>query len=223
MDLPPPAAPLKGGITRFFVEHRLLGWLAVIAVLYWGWLAFQCLPQQEDPTFPTHDAVLVTVRPGYTGAQIEAEVTTKLETALAQLSTLEKLLSQSRDNISTIVIRLHADRKEVIDQQWKKTREILQTVTLPPDCEAPRLETDYQLPATLLFAVLGEEAAAAADVIEEELKGVPSTGRIRQFGHAPEVITSFEDVSPGSRWLCASGRPHETMRLPNPARFDTKG
>jgi preprotein translocase subunit SecF len=60
------------------------------------------------------------------------------------------------------------------------------------------LETDYQLPATLLFAVLGDEAPAAADEIEKELKTVPSTGRIRQFGHAPEEILSFEDMAAAS-------------------------
>lgn len=194
MDSSPATAPSHGGIARFFVEHRLFGWLAMIAVLVWGWLSFQSLPQQEDPTFPTHDAVLVTVHPEFAAAQIEQEVTAKLEAALTQLPTLEKLQSQSKNNISTIVIRLQADRKEVIDQQWQKTRELLQAVKLPEGCEEPRLETDYQLPATLLFAVLGDEAAAAGDVIEKELKSVPSTGRIRQFGHAPEEITSFEDM-----------------------------
>lgn len=166
----------------------------MLAVLAWGWLAFQSLPQQEDPTFPTHDAVLVTVHPLLTAAQMEQEVTAPLEAALARLPTLEKLQSQSRDSVSTIVIRLQADRKEVIGEQWRKTREILQSVTLPEGCEAPRLETDYQLPATLLFAVLGAEAGPAADVIEKELRSVSSTGRIRQFGHAPEQITSFEDM-----------------------------
>jgi multidrug efflux pump subunit AcrB len=195
MNSSPATVPANGGITRFFVEHRLLGWLAMIAVLIWGWLAFQSLPQQEDPTFPTHDAVLITLHPEYAAAAMEQEVTAKLEAALAQLPTLEKLQSQSKDNISTIVIRLQADSKDVIDQHWRRTREILQAVKLPEGCEEPRLETDYQLPATLLFAVLGGEAAAAADEVEQALKSVPSTGRVRQFGHAPEEITSFEDMA----------------------------
>ncbi|WP_395739975.1 efflux RND transporter permease subunit [Prosthecobacter sp.] len=194
MDTSPSAAPASALLTRFFVEHRLLGWLAMAAVLAWGWLSFQRLPQQEDPTFPTHDAVLLTVHPLLTAAQMEQEVTARLEAALARLPTLEKLQSQSQDNVSTIVIRLHADRKEAIDEQWRKTREILKTVPLPEGSEEPRLETDYQLPATLLFAVLGDQAAAGADAIEKALRAVPSSGRIRQFGHAPAEITSFEDM-----------------------------
>jgi multidrug efflux pump subunit AcrB len=191
----PASAPSHGGVTRFFVDHRLLGWLAMVAVLVWGWLAFQCLPQQEDPTFPLHDATLITVWPQATAAQIEQEVTSRLEAALAHLPTLERLQSQSQDNISIIVVRLHADSKEVIDQHWQKTRALLQDVKLPADCEAPRLETDHLRPATLLFAVLGDDAAATADLIEQALKSLPGTGRIRQFGHAPEEINSFEDMA----------------------------
>ena len=200
MDSSPEQHTLNGGITRFFVEHRLIGWLAMAAVLVWGWFAFQSLPQQEDPTFPTHDAVLITVYPGASAEAVEA-VTHKLESSLSKLPTLEKLQSKSKDNISTIVITLRADRKDIIDEQWKKTREILATVKLPEDCEEPRLETDYQLPATLLFAVLGDDAAKAgqaAELIEKELKTVSSTGRIRQFGHAPEEVLSFEDLAAAS-------------------------
>lgn len=188
-------APASSLLTRFFVEHRTLGWLAMAATLACGWFAFQSLPQQEDPTFPTHDAVLVTIWPEASAAEIEAEVTARLEAALSKLPTLEKLQSHSKDNLSTIVVRLQADHKEVIDEQWRKTREILAAVKLPEGCELPRLETDYQLPATLLFAVLGDAAPEAADVIEKELKTVPSTGRIRQFGHAPDEILSFEDMA----------------------------
>lgn len=186
--------PSTSLLTRFFVEHRVLGWLAMGAVLTWGWFAFHQLPQQEDPTFPTHDAVLITMMPGAPAAVIEQEITVKLEQALSVLPTLEKLQSKTRDNVASILVTLRTDRKEVIDEQWKKAREILASVKLPEGCEEPRLETDFQLPATLLFAVLGDAAPAAADVIERELRQVPSTGRIRQFGHPPEEIRSFEDM-----------------------------
>ncbi len=195
MDSPLKKAAPNGGITQFFVERRTVGWLAMIAVLVWGWFAFQSLPQQEDPTFPTHDAVLITVCPGASAEVIEREITSKLEASLNKLPTLEKLQSQSRDNISVVVVTLKTAHKEVIEQQWDKARELLRQVKLPEGCEKPRLDTDFQLPATLLFAVLGDQAPAAADEIEKELKAVSSTGRIRQFGHAPEQVLSFEDMA----------------------------
>ena len=197
MANPPSAVTPNGGLAQFFVEHRLFGWLVLVAVLIGGWIAYRSLPQQEDPTFPLHDAVLITVFPGASAEAVE-EVTTTLEASLAALPALESLQSQSRENISVIAIRLKSDDQEAINRQWEKTREILRGVKLPEGCDKPRLETDYQLPATLLFSVLGEditEVGQAADLIENELHALPITGRIRQFGHGPEQILSFEDMA----------------------------
>src|SRR4030095_713548 len=51
----------SGGIAQFFVEHREVSWLALIAVLVWGGIAYTRLGQQEDPTIPQRTAMLVTV------------------------------------------------------------------------------------------------------------------------------------------------------------------
>ncbi len=126
-----PSASASSLFTRFFVEHRLLGWLAMLGVLAWGWVSFQKLPQQEDPTFPTHDAVLLTVMPEDPAAEIEKQITVKLEEVLAKLPTLEKLQSQSKDNVSIIVVTLKTDRKEVIESHWKRARELIAEVKLP--------------------------------------------------------------------------------------------
>ncbi len=188
---------LRGGIARFFVEHRTFGWVALIAVLVWGWFSFQKLPQQEDPSFPTHDAVLVTVMPGAPAEVVEKEITAKLEAALSGLESLEKLQSQSRDNVSTILITLRAQKKQRVEAHWDEARALLAAVKLPPGSFEPRLETDFQIPATLLFSVLANDAAqagAAADQIEQALRQVSAAGRIRQFGHPPAMIASFDDL-----------------------------
>ena len=117
MDPASPPTLTSGGITQFFVRYRVLGWFAMAGVLVWGWLALQRLPQQEDPAFPTHDAVLVTVFPLARAARIDEEVSATLEAALSELPTLGKLQSRSKDNLSTIVITLKADHKEAIEQE----------------------------------------------------------------------------------------------------------
>ncbi|WP_395741944.1 efflux RND transporter permease subunit [Prosthecobacter sp.] len=211
------SGPASAVITRFLVQHRLLGWLAMLSLLACGWLSFQSLPQQEDPTFPTHDAVLITVHPALNAAQMEQQVTAKLEAALTQIPTVEKLQSQSKDNISTITIRLQSARQDVINQQWRQTRQLLQTVKLPEGCLDPRLETDFQLPATMLFAVLGDRAAAGADEIENALRSVPCSGRIRQFGHPPAEIASFEDMMAAGYTVRTLHRPQDGALQPAPA------
>lgn len=192
------AIPSGGGLARFFVEHRLTGWLAMFAVLVWGWNSFRQLPQQEDPSFPTHDAILVTVLPGAPADAVEREVTIPLEEALARVPTLEVMRSRSHANVSSIFLKIAADRKPVVDGHWETTRGILKTVSLPPGCSEPRLETDFQLPAALLFAVHGSDRAAvetAADAVAADLAKAERPGRIRQFGNQPEAMLSFEDFA----------------------------
>ena len=187
-----------GGVARFFVEHRWFGWLAMAAILAWGWVSFQKLPRQEDPTFPTHDALLVTVFPGAPATTIEEAITNPLEEALSRLPSLESIRSQSRDNHSVILITLRSGKKEEIERHWEEAREILRSVELPPGCGSPELDPDFQLPATLLFAVHGEdrgEVEAAAERIAGELGRTERAGRIRQFGNAPDAILSFADFA----------------------------
>jgi hypothetical protein len=67
-----------------------------------------------------------------------------------------------------------------------------------PDLLKPELDPDFQVPATLLFAVHGEdrgEVEAAAERIVGELGRTKRAGRIRQFGNAPDAILSFADFA----------------------------
>ncbi len=170
----------------------------MLAVLAWGWVSFRQLPQQEDPTFPTHDAILVTVLPGAPADVVEREVTIPLEESLAKVPTLEVMRSQSHANVSSIFLKIAADRKPVIDGHWETTLGLLKTVKLPSGCSEPRLETDFQLPAALLFAVHGNDRAAvetAADAIAADLAKAERSGRLRQFGTSPRPC-SRSRISP---------------------------
>jgi len=61
----------SGGLAQFCVEHREVAWLALIAVLVWGGVAYTKLGQQEDPTIPQRTAMLVTQFPGATASKVE--------------------------------------------------------------------------------------------------------------------------------------------------------
>jgi len=212
--------PSGSFVTRFFVEHRLIGWVAMAGVLAGGWFAFQSLPQQEDPSFPTHDAVMTTVFPGAGAEVVAREVTAKLESAISVIPNVESVKSQSRDNLSAISIMLKPSRKSVIEKDWVRVREVIAATELPPGCGSPKLESDYQLPATLLFSVEGgakPDVDSAADVIEKELRTVISAGRIRQFGNAPEAILTFEDMALAGYRVTTLHREKEGVFVESPS------
>ena len=185
--------PPSGGVAQYFVDHRGVGWLAMVSVLLWGWLSYQSLPQQEDPTFPTHDALIVTVFPGASALQMEQLVTKKLEQKIGEQDTVDEIRSQSRPNVSVAWVLLRPGNKAQVAQEWEKLRARLREVALPEGCEPPRLDADYQATATLLFSITSpshsfRELEQAAERLDEGLKQVASVGRVRMFGNVPERV-----------------------------------
>jgi multidrug efflux pump subunit AcrB len=185
--------PLSGGVAQFFVAHREVGWLAMVATLLWGWFACQSLPQQEDPTFPRHDALVVTVFPGASPGQVEQLVTDKLEAKLAEQDAVAELRSQSRANVSVISVMLRSDDAAGVAQAWDQLRARLAEVALPEGCAPPRLDSEYQATATLLLSVVSgqhsyRELEQAAERLERRLKQIGSVGRVRLFGNVPECV-----------------------------------
>ena len=191
--------PQRGGMARYFVEHRGIGWLALVVVMALGWISYRSLPQQEDPTFPTHDAMLVTIWPGATALQMEQLVTRRIEDALGEMASVELSGSQSRANISIVYVLQRSASKERILQEWDNMRAKLRELPLPEGCRPTTLDADYQATATLLFAITspleGDAAKHSYRTLETEgerlmdqLKRLGSVGRIRMFGNPKEQI-----------------------------------
>jgi multidrug efflux pump len=184
---------VRGGLAQYFVVHREVGWLAMAAVLVWGFFAYRSLPQQEDPTFPRHDALVVTVFPGANARQIELLVTQKLEAELAEYDAVDEIRSQSRANVSVLYVMLRSHREEKVAQQWDELRAKLRGIPLPEGCEPPRLDTEFQATATLLLSVASSrhsyrELEQAAERLKADLKTISSVGRVRLFGNVPERV-----------------------------------
>ncbi|MDB6139477.1 MAG: AcrB/AcrD/AcrF family protein, partial [Verrucomicrobiaceae bacterium] len=185
--------PASGGVAQYFVEHRSVGWLAMLAVLLWGWISYHQLPQQEDPSFPTHDAFIVTVFPGASALQVEQLVTRPLEHKIAEQEAVDEIHSQSRANVCVTWVLLRQGTKAEVAQEWEKLRARLGELTLPDGCERPRLDADYQATATLLFSITSpthsyRELEKAAESLDENLKQAASVGRVRKFGNVPERV-----------------------------------
>src|ERR1017187_2329595 len=112
----------SGGLAQFCVEHREVSWLALIAVLVWGGIAYTRPGQQEDPTIPQRTAMLVTVFPGATASKVEELVSKPLERKISELKSIEEIKSTSRPGISTMTIKQLPGSTTAIDQEWDKVR-----------------------------------------------------------------------------------------------------
>ena len=144
----------SGGLAQFCVEHREVSWLALIAVLVWGGMAYTKLGQQEDPTIPQRTAMLVTVFPGATASKVEELVSKPIERKISELKSIEEIKTTSRPGISTMTIKQLPAPTATIDQEWDKVRAKLQEVQLPEGTRQPWLNTDFGNTITLLFGLV---------------------------------------------------------------------
>lgn len=182
-----------GGLARYCVERREVAWLGLALVLAWGWFAYASLPRQEDPTFPRHDGIVITTFAGASSLQVEESVTQRLESELAGMDVLEHTSSKSSANVSILYLMLKPGSKSEIAQNWEKVRAKLGTISLPPGCDRPVLDTDFQATASLLLSVaspthLYPELERSAEQLQREIEKISHAGRIRLLGVVPERI-----------------------------------
>lgn len=220
------AASGRGGIARYFVEHREVAWVALVAVLVWGAVSYTMLPQQEDPTIPKRIAMLVTQFPGASPRKVEELVTEKLEEKIAELDSIEEIRSQSRSGVSVIKIVQNPASKAVVLQEWDRIRAKVREATLPDGCGQPYLNTDFGNTITLLLGITSPamsdaEIEARARPIRQAiatLRGArPPAGRASVFCTFPPAIDDayrtglMRDFTAGleSSGLVADVRSHQ--------------
>src|ERR1051325_11050692 len=188
----------RGGLAQYCVEHREVAWMALIAVLIWGWVSYRSLPQQEDTKLPPGTALVVTHFSGAGTLKLEHLVTKKLEDKIDELESIEEITSQSRPGVSVITVKQRPDSEAKVQQEWDKLRAKLREVTLPEGCGTPNLDTDFGNTVTLLFGLIspppseGETVARANHVrarLAELRAKTGSEGRAAAVAFFPPTIS----------------------------------
>jgi multidrug efflux pump subunit AcrB len=195
---------LRGGLAQYCVEHREVAWMALMAVLIWGAVAYRSLPQQEDAKIPSRTALVVTHFAGAGALKLEDLVTKKLEEKIDELESIEEITSESRPGVSVITVKQRPDRESIVQQEWDKLRAKLREVTLPEGCGTPNLDTDFGNTLTLLFALTSPpateaETIARANLVRSRLAELRaktgSEGRVATLAFFPPTISeSYREV-----------------------------
>src|SRR5215510_11426957 len=189
---------LRGGLAQYCVEHREVTWMALIAVLIWGWVSYRSLPQQEDAKIPSRTALVVTHFAGAGALKLEDLVTKKLEEKIDELESIEEITSESRPGVSVITVKQRPDKEAIVQQEWDKLRAKLREVTLPEGCGTPNLDTDFGNTVTLLFGLVSPapsegDILARANLVRSRLAKLRaqtgSHGRAAALAFFPSTIS----------------------------------
>jgi multidrug efflux pump subunit AcrB len=169
--------------SRYFVEHRQVAIVLLIAVFLWGWYGYTRMPKRKDPYIPVRVAVAACAWPGATAEQVEQLITRPIENAIAQNAYLQKPVSSdyavrslSMPGLSIVYVQLDESvkdtRKQFSDIQLKLAGVM---PSLPQGASPIQFNSDFGDTSALMLTVASPkvsevEVAIRARAIEAAIE-----------------------------------------------------
>ncbi len=153
-------------LSRYFVENREIAWVALVAVCIWGVYGYATMPQRRDPDVPNKQAVVVTLWPGESAEKIEQLVTKPIEKTVASQSSVARIESVSRSDVSIVTFTLSSHLRSTGQTLDDIGGRLASLRILPAGAGPPTFYRDFGDTATLLLTV----ASPIADANEIALR-----------------------------------------------------
>ena len=187
-------------LTRLFKNHVLAN-LTFVLVLVIGFLTYNLLPRQQDPTINFNWVVVTTVLPGASADDIEKRVTDPLEDAIRNVSDIKFASSNSRESVSSLLIRFDDIDERSFDKRINDLRREIQNAeeALPANATDPlilEITSANAFPSvTLAVTALDddENLRVQARNVEEDLERLAGIDRVDPVGlDDPELQVNFD-------------------------------
>ncbi|RVU31644.1 efflux RND transporter permease subunit [Neptunomonas marina] len=171
--------------SRLLTNHVLAN-LTFVLVLAIGIIAYQMLPRQQDPTINFNWISIVTALPGASASDVERRVTDPLEQAVQGISDIRFVSSNSREGISSLLIRFNDIDERTFDKHLSAIRREIQNAEdeLPEQASDPFILeiTSANAFPSVMVAVTGpardENLRRQAVNIENDLERIKGVDRV---------------------------------------------
>ena len=170
--------------------------LTAFAVLL-GVRALLTMPRREDPKITIRTGLVLARYPGASAAQVEEQVTRKIEEQLFRHQEVRKLktFSTSRDGVVVVNVELEEWVKDP-DRFWAMLRHDmneLHATELPPTVQGPIVNSNFGDVVAMLLAVRGpqygpRELREYLDRIDDAIRTIPEVSKINRLGEQREEL-----------------------------------
>ncbi|MEO5344205.1 MAG: efflux RND transporter permease subunit, partial [Gammaproteobacteria bacterium SHHR-1] len=184
-----------------FLQNHVLANLTFALVLAMGSFSYLNLPRQQDPSINFNWIIITTVLPGAGALDVEQKVTDPLEDAIRRVRDIKFTSSNSRENISSILVRFQDMGERQFDKRIADLRREIQNAEseLPSQAEDPLILeiTSANAFPSALIAVSGaandETLRQQARNIEKDIERLSGVDRVDPVGLAePELQVDFD-------------------------------
>lgn len=124
-------------LIHFFLENSLFVNLITVLVLAFGFLSLGNINKEGYPKVDRKMMYVTVVYPGASGEESEANITLPLEQALLPLEGVDKITSQSGENLSVLTVNLDIDHPDPESVKSEVRNTVLET-ELPDEAETPQ-------------------------------------------------------------------------------------
>lgn len=189
-------------LTAWALHHRAFTGMLMVLLVLGGVMGYFLIGQGEDPEFTFRVMVVKTLYPGATAAEVEEQVTDRLEQKLQELPNLDYLRSYSKPGESVLFVTAREDiPADEIPGLWYQVRKKVGdiSVRLPPGVVGPFFNDEFGDTYSVIYAFSGEgegyaELKDLAESARQRLLRVPDVEKVDLIGTQDEkIFVEFSD------------------------------
>jgi multidrug efflux pump subunit AcrB len=185
---------------RLLANHPLAN-ITYAVVLMLGILAYISMPRAQDPEINFNWVSIITVLPGASASDVEREITSPLEDAIKQVKDIRYISSNSREGISSILVRFNDLSERDFDKRMVDLRREVQnsaSAELPSEARDPvvmEITTSNGFPTAMvaIYGSGGEQLRRIAAQIRTDLEDVRGVDTLLVTGMPdPQLHVEFD-------------------------------
>jgi len=194
------APEFRFNLSRWAIEHHSFSQFIVVLLMLAGIVSYLNLGQKEDPEFTFRIMVIQTNWPGATAAEVEQQVTDKLEEKLAETPWLDRTESYSKPGESLIFVFLREDTPaREVRPTWYQVRKKVGDVEheLPKGVRGPFFNDEFGDTYIAMYAFHADgfndtELKDYVDTARKVLSATPGVEKVDLLGEqTPKIYVEF--------------------------------
>jgi HAE1 family hydrophobic/amphiphilic exporter-1 len=178
-----------------FVRRPVFTWVLVLALVVAGLASLRGLSMERYPNVDLPIVTITTQAPGLSAAQMETEVTTRVENAVGTVAGLERVDSVSQEGQSIVLAQFVLSKEGPVAAQDVRDRVARLSAELPVAARAPQVELFNPNASPILLISLGSRSRTLREVSEvadsrlrRELQTIKGVGDVRVLGSARRMF-----------------------------------
>ena len=185
------------------LNNKKLVYYLVAILIVGGILSYDQMSKLEDPEIKVKQAVVVTTYPGASPYEVELQVTDHLEKSIRSMNNIDKVESQSCNDLSLITVNLKTTvPDDETEQYWDMLRRKINDAQskLPNEANTSVVIDDYGDVYGMFYALSSDgygnkDMTDYAEMIKREIQNIEGVSRVELYGVYEDVIniSIYED------------------------------